>query len=223
MIFKLSPKIRPAVLILAAVTILFTLILPVCVTAQDGISLSVDEQYMLRLLNEERNINGLPSLEIDPKLELMARQYSREMITYGFFSHTSPVSGELLNRITKVSIPDGWTLAGENLAGAPTVEAAFQGLMESPSHKANILEPKYTRVGIGVIDGGPYGKIFTQEFIAYPEDIAGDTADVPDKSNPTPAVEPDIKSDYDLIAYINNNLLYPGLSVLISQWIAFAK
>ncbi len=171
MISKLSSKIHPAALALAVVTILFILILPVHATAQDGISLSADEQYMLKLLNKERSINRLPSLEIDPKLELMARQYSQEMITYSFFSHTSPVSGELLNRITKASIPDGWTLAGENLAGAPTVEAAFQGLMESPSHKANILEPKYTRVGIGVIDGGPYGKIFTQEFIAYPEDM----------------------------------------------------
>jgi uncharacterized protein YkwD len=54
--------------------------------------------------------------------------------------------------------------AGENLAGAPTVERAHTGLMNSQGHRANILNPNYTRIGVGVIDGGRYGKMFTQHF-----------------------------------------------------------
>jgi uncharacterized protein YkwD len=56
--------------------------------------------------------------------------------------------------------------AGENIAGAPTVEKAHSSLMNSPGHRRNILNPNYTHVGIGIIDGGPYGKMFTQLFIS---------------------------------------------------------
>lgn len=134
-------------------------------------TLTPDEQDMLDLLNQEREANGLKPLEIDHRLEKMARLYCLEMISYDFFSHTSPVSGKLLDRVIDSGVPDGWLIAGENLAGAPTVELAFKGLMNSPSHKANMLEEEYTHVGIGVVDGGPYGKMFVQEFIAYPEDM----------------------------------------------------
>ncbi len=54
--------------------------------------------------------------------------------------------------------------AGENLALAPSTELAMQGLMNSPGHRKNILSPNFTKVGIGVMDGGIYGKMFTQEF-----------------------------------------------------------
>jgi N-acetylmuramoyl-L-alanine amidase len=64
--------------------------------------------------------------------------------------------------------------------------------MNSPTHKDNILEPKYTRIGIGAIDGGPYGKMFSQEFIAYP--------------NSTYAASND--SSLDILVYVNGELLY---------------
>jgi uncharacterized protein YkwD len=57
-----------------------------------------------------------------------------------------------------------YSFAGENLAFAPSTEFAMTGLMNSPEHRENILSPNYTRVGIGVIDAGIYGKMFTQEF-----------------------------------------------------------
>jgi hypothetical protein len=147
---------------------------------------------MLNLVNKERRANGLNALEIDPKLQMMARRYSQEMIDNNFFSHTSPVSGELLDRVTAAGVDDGWLLAGENLAGAPTVESAFQGLMNSPTHKDNILEPKYTRIGIGAIDGGPYGKMFSQEFIAYPNGSYAASSG----------------SSLDILVYVNGELLY---------------
>ena len=57
----------------------------------------------------------------------------------------------------------GRRLANEQ-ALAPTVVIAHEGLMNSPGHRANILNPRFRRVGIGVADGGMHGKMFTQNF-----------------------------------------------------------
>jgi uncharacterized protein YkwD len=64
--------------------------------------------------------------------------------------------------MSKASID--FSYAGENLALAPNVDLAMQGLMQSPGHKANILSTNFGQVGIGVIDGGIYGEMFCQEF-----------------------------------------------------------
>lgn len=57
-----------------------------------------------------------------------------------------------------------FTIAGENLAFAYSVEQAHDGLMESPGHRANILAGMYSRVGIGIIDAGLFGLMITQTF-----------------------------------------------------------
>jgi uncharacterized protein YkwD len=57
-----------------------------------------------------------------------------------------------------------YTVAGENLALAPDVNIAHNGLMNSPGHKANILTPEFRKVDMGVINGGKYGEMFSQEF-----------------------------------------------------------
>ena len=54
--------------------------------------------------------------------------------------------------------------AGENLALAPTLQIAHTGLMNSPGHRANILRPGFGRLGIGILDGGVYGIMISQEF-----------------------------------------------------------
>lgn len=129
----------------------------------DGLEVSpADEEEMLRLLNEERVAEGLAPLIPDPALQAVARDHSREMFTLGYFAHISPVSGSPANRLQEAGIPFG--VAGENLAYAPTVTIAHRGLMQSPGHRANILSPEYTRVGIGVIGAPTGGKMFTQEF-----------------------------------------------------------
>lgn len=58
----------------------------------------------------------------------------------------------------------GFDVAGENLAFAPSVEVAHEGLMNSPGHRENILSPDFCRVGIGVQNSGVYGRMFSQEF-----------------------------------------------------------
>jgi uncharacterized protein YkwD len=129
-----------------------------------------DEQLLLDLVNKERISNGMAALKADPKLKLMARDYGREMISNRFFAHESPVSGGFYKRFSASDVRSDWQLAGENLAISSTIEGAHSGLMESPDHRANLLEPKYTHIGIGIIKG-PCGKVVVQEFAAYPREM----------------------------------------------------
>ncbi len=125
--------------------------------------LSADEMQMLQLVNEERQNAGLEPLQIHEGLIDLARLKSEDMINLGYFSHQSPTYGSPFDMITGAGIT--YRTAGENIAGAPTVDRAHQALMNSAGHRANILNANFTHIGIGIVDGGPYGKMFTQMFI----------------------------------------------------------
>jgi uncharacterized protein YkwD len=73
------------------------------------------------------------------------------------------VLGSPFDRLAAAKI--SYTRAGENLAYAHSVAIAHRGLMESQGHRENILRPEFTSVAIGVVSGGPYGRMFTQLFI----------------------------------------------------------
>ena len=120
------------------------------------------EIAMFDMVNKEREKNGLSRLILSTQLRGLARSYAAEMFAKGFFSHYSPDGLSPFDRMEKANII--FNAAGENLALAPNVELAHQGLMNSPGHKANILSPDFKKVGIGVIDGGIYGEMFVQEF-----------------------------------------------------------
>ncbi len=121
------------------------------------------ESIMYQKLNEERVQRGIPGLSLDSTLRDVARAYATQMFENGFFSHISGVDGSTpADRATRVGI--SYTVIGENLAYAPDVYIAHQGLMNSEGHRKNILSSDFGKVGIGVIDGGIYGKMFVQEF-----------------------------------------------------------
>ena len=122
------------------------------------------ERQLVALVNEERAAAGLVPLELDVRLVPVARAHSAEMFRLRYFSHTSPVSGSPFDRLTAGGIT--YTRAGENLAYARSVATAHRGLMESPGHRENILRPEFRRIGIGVISAGPYGRMFSQLFVA---------------------------------------------------------
>lgn len=127
---------------------------------------SADELKMLDLINQERQKAGVAKLTMDPELVKIARLKSQDMIDKNYFDHTSPTYGDPFTMMKNYGIR--FTYAGENLAGNQSVEAAHQALMNSPGHRANILNPNYSHMGIGIIKGGPYGAMFTQEFIKKP-------------------------------------------------------
>ncbi len=126
-------------------------------------SLTSDEQKMLELVNAERKKAGVMPLKPDMTLTKISREKSKDMIDKGYFSHTSPTFGSPFDVLKANGVAYGY--AGENLAGASTVERAHKNLMASPGHRANILNPNYDYVGIGIVDGGPYGKMYTQTFV----------------------------------------------------------
>jgi uncharacterized protein YkwD len=123
----------------------------------------VAEQQLFELVNEERANAGLKPLAWDERLVPIARAHSQEMFKLKYFAHQSPVSGSPFDRLKAGKIT--YTNAGENLAYAQSVTVAHRGLMDSEGHRANILRPEFTRIGIGVYSAGPYGRMFTQMFI----------------------------------------------------------
>jgi uncharacterized protein YkwD len=120
------------------------------------------EGRMLKLVNDERSRAGLSELKSDSALVDAARAHSRDMLAQSYFAHVGADGKSPADRARAAGAR--FRLAGENLALAPTVELAHDGLMKSPGHRANILSPHYSRVGIGVLDAGLHGKMFTQEF-----------------------------------------------------------
>jgi uncharacterized protein YkwD len=128
-------------------------------------TLSVDEESeikMLDLINRERIMVGANPVVIDETITQVARLHSEDMWNRSFFAHNNLDGESPFMRMTAGGVV--FRAAGENLALAQTVERAHNGLMNSPGHRRNILDPNFRRVGIGVIDGGIYGKMFTQNF-----------------------------------------------------------
>lgn len=121
------------------------------------------EKEMFKLVNKERTNRGIKPLKLAAgKLQEVARLHARDMFQRGYFSHYNPEGESPFDRMEKAEV--SFAAAGENLALAPSVILAHQGLMNSPGHRANILSPDFGTVGIGVVDGGIYGKMFVQEF-----------------------------------------------------------
>ncbi len=120
------------------------------------------EAEMLKLVNQERIAEGLAPLEADPELTEVARRHSADMFSRGYFAHNTPDGKSPFDRIRESEIR--FRTAGENLALAPSVQIAHTGLMNSPGHRANILQSKFGRVGIGILDGGKRGLMVTQNF-----------------------------------------------------------
>lgn len=137
-------------------------VLPFKEHAEDLSVANADEITMLELVNAERATVGLPLLTMDAQLTAVARLHAIEMFTEGYFAHESPITGSPFDRMDAGGA--SYRMAGENLAFAPDVERAHDGLMDSPGHRANILEPGYRRVGIGAVESVTHGTMYVQVF-----------------------------------------------------------
>jgi len=131
-------------------------------TVEKSIPDEVAEAQMFSLVNHERTSRGLTPLKASSSLLILARKYASKMFARGYFSHYTPDGKSPFDRMDEAGI--SYSHAGENLALAPSTDLAHQGLMNSPGHRANILSIEYKQVGIGVVDGGIYGKMYVQEF-----------------------------------------------------------
>jgi hypothetical protein len=113
------------------------------------------------LLNRARVDAGLDPLAWSPALADVGEAHAREMYLEGYFSHFSPYTGTVADRLAEAGIP--YRVAGENLALAASAEEVHEGLMGSPGHRANIESDAFTRVGIGAVRG-PLGLMTVQVF-----------------------------------------------------------
>jgi uncharacterized protein YkwD len=120
------------------------------------------EARMLQMVNNERRKVGLDTLRADTALQKVALAHSADMFKRGYFAHYTPEGKDPFDRMRDAHVR--FFLAGENLALAQTLPIAHQGLMNSPGHRENILRPGFGRLGIGILDGGFYGLMISQEF-----------------------------------------------------------
>ncbi len=120
-----------------------------------------DAVQVFELLNRARIDAGLDPLAWSPALADVGVAHATEMYLEGYFSHVSPVTGTVGDRLQDAGIP--YRVGGENLALAASAEEVHGGLMDSPGHRANIESPDYNRVGIGVVRG-PLGLMTVQVF-----------------------------------------------------------
>jgi uncharacterized protein YkwD len=104
-----------------------------------GSALASPASDLANATNTARVSAGLPALTENAQLDAVAQAWANKLAAAGVLSHNPAVRTQVTN----------WTVLGENVGMAgdvPTVQAAF---MHSPEHKANILDPRYTQMGVG--------------------------------------------------------------------------
>ncbi|WP_405438212.1 CAP domain-containing protein [Streptomyces avidinii] len=122
---------------------------------------SAEEASVVELVNQERAPAGCGPVRANPPLAALAGAFSLDMATRGFFSHDDPDGNTPWDRATKAGLSG---LGGENIArGQGDAEAVMKAWMNSPEHRANILNCEFRTLGVGAhfAVGGPW---WTQDF-----------------------------------------------------------
>lgn len=122
---------------------------------------SAEESAVLTLVNQERAQAGCGPVRANPPLAALAGAFSKDMAVRGFFDHTDPDGNTPWDRATKAGVSG---MGGENIArGQGDAAAVMKAWMDSPGHKANILNCEFRTLGVGVYNaaGGPW---WTQDF-----------------------------------------------------------
>lgn len=112
-------------------------------------------------INLERRSRGLAAVTGEPRLSRAARRHARNMVRFGFFSHTSPGGSTTAERLRANGYGGGRWATGETLAWASGGQATPHGVvaiwMASPPHSAVLLGRDYRDIGVGVAPGSPHG------------------------------------------------------------------
>lgn len=121
---------------------------------------------VVALVNKERGAAGCGPVKEDTQLADAARSHSDDMAARDFFEHTNPDGADPGQRVTDAGYR--WSTYGENIArGQQTPESVMESWMNSPGHRANILNCAFKDIGIGIHEG-PGGPWWTQDFGAKP-------------------------------------------------------
>jgi hypothetical protein len=109
-------------------------------------------QDWLAKINDLRTGQGLAPLQLDPELTGLAQGWAQHMADTGILSHTPDLTA---------NVSTSWTKLGENVGYGPKNDLIWIGFLNSPKHYANLVDPAYTHVGIGVAFRGG------TEFVAH--------------------------------------------------------
>ena len=120
-------------------------------------------QQVVDLVNAERAKAGCGALAVDDKLTLAAQRHSQDQADHKSMTHTGSDGSDVGQRLDRVDYR--WRTYGENVAwNQQTPAAVMDAWMNSPGHRANILNCAFTEIGVGVASSnGPY---WTQDFAA---------------------------------------------------------
>lgn len=134
-------------------------------------------QRLLALVNRTRGEAGLPPVDSHPALRQVAMAHSRDMRDAGFVGHTSPTTGSAPDRVRAAGLKSGLVL--ENIGRGYSARGIHRGLLKSPGHRANILNPDVTHVGIGVVpeeEGDRDAWLVTEVFVRMASKIDVESA-----------------------------------------------
>ncbi|GGG63818.1 CAP domain-containing protein [Paenibacillus radicis (ex Gao et al. 2016)] len=114
-------------------------------------SISQFQQQVVDLVNQERSKAGLSPLAVDSLLTKVATEKARDMDVNHYFSHTSPTYGSPFDMMKQFGVT--YSYAGENIAaGQRTPQEVMTAWMNSPGHRANILNANYKKIGVGYVN-----------------------------------------------------------------------
>lgn len=133
-------------------------------TAPAPASLGAYENQVVSLVNQERAKAGLSPLKINTKLTGVAERKAEDLRDKNYFAHNSPTYGSPFDMMKQFGIT--YTAAGENIAkGQRTPAEVMNGWMNSPGHKANIMNANYTEIGVGYVTDSNGTTYWVQHFI----------------------------------------------------------
>lgn len=155
--------------LVVAVVVATTVLPPLGANAADGSSDGGDsgtadtstvaelEDELVRLVNDERRRRGLATLAVTHQQQRKAREHSEVMAADRDLHHAPDLAGDVFPG-------DAWTGMAENIVRGRSVRAAHDAFMRSPGHRDNVLDGRWTHVGVGiVVDGGDLW--ITQRFV----------------------------------------------------------
>jgi uncharacterized protein YkwD len=116
-------------------------------------------------LNATRRANGLRPLARSGRLGVAAITHSHEMIDGGFFAHDTPGGDSFARRLKRFYPPSGyrtWSGAENIISSSEAMDAAaaIRAWLDSPPHRANMLNPRWREVGIGSLQAASAGGVF---------------------------------------------------------------
>jgi len=122
---------------------------------------------MLEEVNAVRRKAGAPPLKLEGHLQKAAQEHAEDMLERGYFAHESQSGTTVRERSTTAGYE--WKTIGENIAeGQFSVDEVMRTWMNSPGHRKNILDPRFTELGVGLVanrgKNGKYRTVWVQNF-----------------------------------------------------------